>query len=153
MPTFQPQTADFKERVHSSFSAQQLLVGIGARLVRVEPGEVVIELPFRSDLTQQHGFVHAGIVTAIVDSACGYAALTLMRADAAVLTVEYKVNFIAPAAGNSFLATGRVIKPGKTITVCTGEVTAIKDGEAKTIAAMQATMMAVLNRPDVREPR
>ncbi len=153
MPSFQPETADFEARVHSSFGAQQLLVSIGARLVKVEPGEVVIELPFRADLTQQHGFVHAGIVTTIVDSACGYAAFTLMSADAAVLTVEYKVNFMAPAAGSSFLATGRVIKPGRTITVCAGEVTAVKDGEARAVAVMQATMMAVLNRPDVREPR
>lgn len=130
-----------------------MLVSIGARLVTVAPREVVIELPFRSDLTQQHGFVHAGIATTIVDTACGYAALTLMSADAAVLTVGYKVNFMAPAAGNSFRAPGRVIKPGKTITVCAGEVAAVKDGEARTVAVMQATMIAVRDRPNVREPR
>lgn len=153
MPSFEPKTSDFADRVRSSFVAQQLLVSIGARLASVEPGAVVIELPFRADLTQQHGFVHAGIVTTIVDSACGYAALTLMPADAAVLTVEYKVNFMAPAAGESFVATGRVIKPGKTLTVSAGEVTAVQEGEARVVAVMQATMMAVRDRPDVQEPR
>ena len=95
---------------------------IGASLARVEPGIVAIALPFRVDLTQQHGFLHAAVATAIVDSACGYAALSLMPENTAVLTVEYKVNFLAPASGDSFIATGRVIKHGETITVCAGDV-------------------------------
>ena len=95
------------------------LAGIGARLVRVEPGEVELDLPFRDDLTQQHGFLHAGIVTALVDSACGYAALSLMDAAAAVLSVEYKVNLLAPAKGDRMRAIGRVVKPGRTLLICT----------------------------------
>ncbi len=149
MPLFVPQTVDFEARVRSSFARQRLLATIGARLVTVEPGQVVIELPFRSDLTQQHGFLHAGVVTAIADTACGYAAFTLMPVDATVLTVEYKLNFLSPAVGERLLATGRVIRPGQTITVCTGDVIAIHKGEEKPVAAIQATLMAVRNRTEV----
>lgn len=119
---------------------------IGATLVTVAPGEVVIELPFREDLTQQHGFLHASIVTAIVDSACGYAAYTLMPSDGAVLTAEYKVNFLAPAAGRRFLAYGRVMKPGRTLTVTTGDVVAETDAGPKPVATMLATMMTASGR-------
>jgi uncharacterized protein (TIGR00369 family) len=122
---------------------------IGARLTRVTAGEVTIELPFRVDLTQQHGFLHAAVVTALVDTACGYAAYSLMPDDAAVLTVEYKVNFLAPAEGERIVATGRVIKAGQTITVCTGEVLAALDGQEKLVATMQATMMTVKGRTDL----
>ena len=146
MPQFMPQVAGFEQRVRTSFARQAFMTTIGARLVRVEPGIVVIALPFQADLTQQHGFLHAAIVTAIVDTACGYAALSLMPENAAVLTVEYKVNFLAPAAGESVIATGRVVKPGKTITVCTGEVNAVRDGQEKLIATMQATMMGLRDR-------
>ena len=122
---------------------------IGARLVRVEPGEVELELPFRDDLTQQHGFLHAGIVTTIVDSACGYAALSVMDTESAVLSVEYKVNLLAPAIGDRMRAVGRVVKSGRTLVVCTGEVIAVA-GEAESIVTMmQATMMAVRGRPDL----
>jgi uncharacterized protein (TIGR00369 family) len=94
-------------------------------------------------LTQQHGYIHAGIITSIVDSACGFAAYTLMPASSGVLTVEYKVNLLSPARGETFTAIGRVIKPGRTLTICNGEVLALEKGEQKLIAAMQATMMAV----------
>jgi uncharacterized protein (TIGR00369 family) len=114
---------------------------IGAGITRVSSGEVVIELTFREDLTQQHGFVHAGVITAIVDSACGYAALSLMPSDSGVLTVEYKANFLSPAKGEKFIATGRVIKPGRTLTVCSGEVVAVDGGNEKIVAIMLATMM------------
>src|SRR5262249_27704428 len=100
-----------------------------------------IELNYREDLTQQHGYLHAGVITTIVDSACGFAAYTLMPADSGVLTVEYKVNFTAPARGARFLASGRVVKPGRTLTVCAGEVLAIDGDEQKLIAMIQATMM------------
>jgi len=120
---------------------------IGARLVRVEPGEVELELPFREDLTQQHGFLHAGIVTTLVDSACGYAALSLMDAESAVLSVEYKVNLLAPAVGERMRAIGRVIKPGRTLLVCTGEVIAVAAGAESVVTVMQGTMMAVRGRP------
>lgn len=118
---------------------------LGARLERVIPGEVVIALTFRDDLTQQHGFLHAGAVTSVIDSACGYAALSLMEAGAAVLAVEFKVNLMAPAAGREFLATGRVVRAGRTLTVCAGELRSV--GERETvIAVMQGTMMAVRDR-------
>lgn len=119
---------------------------LGARLEHVTAGEVVIRLPFRDDLTQQHGFLHAGAVAAVVDSACGYAALTLMEPDAAVLSVEFKINLLAPAAGAEFLARGRVLRAGRTLTVCTGEVRAVRDSAETVVAVIQATMMAVRHR-------
>ncbi len=111
---------------------------IGARLVRVEPGEVELDLPFRK-LAQQHGFLHAGIVTTLVDSACGYAALSLMDRESrqAVLSVEYKVNLLAPAVGERMRAIGRVIKPGRTLIVCTGEVIAVAGGAESVVTAMR----------------
>ncbi len=123
---------------------------IGATLERVAPGEVVLALPFRADLTQQHGFLHAGIVTSVVDSACGYAALTLMEPGAAVLSVEFKVNLLAPARGTHFRAIGTVVRAGKTVTVVTGELRAFEradDGEGAVVAIMTGTMMAVRDRP------
>lgn len=120
---------------------------IGARLTKVAPGDVEIEIAFRDDLTQQHGFLHAGIVTAIVDTACGYAALSLMPAESAVLTIEYKVNFLVPARGERFIARGRVAKPGRTITVCAGDVFALGDGEERLVATMLATLMRLSDRP------
>ena len=124
---------------------------IGARMTKVSPGEVVIELAFRKDLTQQHGFVHAGVITAIVDSACGYAALSLMPADSGVLTVEYKANFVSPAKGTRFIATGRVVKPGRTLTVCSGDVLAVDRGTEKIVATMLATMMRLPEKEDLAE--
>ena len=107
-------------------------------------------LPFREELTQQHGFVHAGIITAVVDSACGYAALSLTPTPGGVLTVEFKVNLLNPAVGRRFLARGQVVKPGRTIMVCTGEVVAERsDGTQQTVALMQATMMVVRDRTAV----
>jgi uncharacterized protein (TIGR00369 family) len=116
---------------------------IGARLTRVAPGEVEIEAPFGPDLTQQHGYLHAGVVTALVDSACGYAALTMLPAAVEVLSVEYKVNFLAPAQGERFVARGRVERSGQRISVCSGEVVAITGSEEKKVAVMLATMIAV----------
>jgi uncharacterized protein (TIGR00369 family) len=145
---FTPADGAYQERVRVSFARQRVMSTIGAQLVSVAPGEVVIELPFREDLTQQHGYLHAAIVTAIVDSACGYAASTLMSADAEVLTVEYKVNFLAPAAGRTFRATGRVTKAGRTLTVTTGDVVADPE-TGPAIATMLATMMTVRGRAGV----
>ncbi len=146
MPPFEPQDPDFEARVRASFARQQVMVTIGATITRVAPGEVEIQLPFHQDLTQQNGFLHAGIVTTIVDSACGYAAFSLMPTGVNVLTVEYKVNLLAPALGALFTARGRVIKPGRTITVCAGDVVALRDGSERLVATMQATMMAVHDR-------
>ena len=131
-----------EKRVKDSFARQTVMATIGASITRVEQGEVIIELPFRSDLTQQHGFLHAGVVTMIVDTARGYAALTMMmHASAAVLTTEYKINFLSPAEGEKLIARGRVLKPSRALTVCYGEVHAKKDGKEKLIATMLATMM------------
>lgn len=147
--SFTPLTPDFERRVQSSFSAQPFMNLIGAELVKIIPGEVEIKLPFRSNLTQQHGFMHAGIMATIADNACGYAAFSLMPADASVLSIEFKVNLLSPAKGDSFLARGKVIKPGRTITVCSGEVFAISEGEPKLVATMAATMMTLQGRPGV----
>ncbi len=123
-----------------------MMTVLGASLERVAPGEVDIRLPFRADLTQQHGFLHAGVTTTIADSACGYAALSLMPPGTAVLTVEFKVNLMAPAAGQLFVARGRVLKAGRTLTTCSGDVFAVDGGEEKHILAMLGTIMTVQNR-------
>jgi uncharacterized protein (TIGR00369 family) len=148
-PAFQPQDPDFAERVRASFARQPFMATLGARLARVAAGEVDIELPFRGELTQQHGFMHAGVVTAIADTACGYAAYTLMPADAGVLSVEFKINLVAPAAGDTMIARGRVTRPGRTLTVCAGEVWAATGGEETLVAALLGTMMAVRGRPGI----
>jgi uncharacterized protein (TIGR00369 family) len=123
---------------------------LGATLVRVAPGAVVIELPFRADLTQQHGFLHAGIVTTVMDSACGYAAMSLMEPGAAVLSVEFKVNLLAPALGDLFRASGNVVRAGRNLTVVSGELRALEGaGEGRLVAMMTGTMMAVRDRPDL----
>jgi uncharacterized protein (TIGR00369 family) len=146
---FEPRDPSYEARVRASFARQRAMHTIGARLVRVEPGEVEVDLPFREDLTQQHGFLHAGIVTTLVDSACGYAALSLMDRESAVLSVEYKVNLLAPAVGQLMRAVGRVIKPGRTLLVCSGEVIAIAGDTETVVTLMQATMMAVRGRPEL----
>src|SRR5688500_13704856 len=136
---FEPRDPDVEARVRASFARQRALHTLGASIVRVEAGEVELELLFRDDLTQQHGFLHAGIVTTLVDSACGYAALSLMDTESAVLSVEYKVNLLAPAVGERMRAIGRVIKTGRTLVVCTGEVIAVSGASESTVTVMQAT--------------
>jgi len=140
-PGWTPQDPAFAARVRESFARQSFMATLGAELTRVAPGEVDITLPFRADLTQQNGFLHAGVVTAIVDSACGYAAFTLMPAGVGVLSVEFKVNLLAPAVGERMIARGRVLRAGRTLTVCSGEVAAVSGGEEKPVAAMLATLM------------
>jgi len=147
--TFAAADPGFEGRVRKSFSRLALMRTIGARLVKVAPGEVDVDMPFRDDLTQQHGFVAAGIVTAIVDTACGYAAMSLMPAGATVLTVEYKVNFISSARGDRLIARGRVVKPGRALTICAGEVYSQSNVAQKAVATMLGTMMAVQDRPEV----
>ena len=121
---------------------------LGARLLQVAPGEVVLHLPWRAELGQQHGVLHAGVVASIADSACGYAALSLMPAGAGVMSVEFKVNLLAPGRGTHFTAVGRVRKAGRTLTVCEGSVRAHDGDTAREIAAMMATMIRVEGRPD-----
>jgi uncharacterized protein (TIGR00369 family) len=133
-----------EQRVRESFARQQAMVTIGASLRSVRAGAVEIELPFDQRLTQQHGFIHAGVTAMIVDTACGFAALSLMPADAAVLTTEFKMNLLAPAQGTRFLARGRVVRPGKKLMVCLGEVFAETDGKPdKQVALMTASMMVI----------
>ena len=150
MSDFTPRDPGFAERVRDSFARQAAMSTIGASLERVEAGEVAIALPFDARFTQQHGFLHAGIVTTVVDSACGYAALSLMEPGAAVLSVEFKVNLLAPARGTRFRATGRVVRAGRTVTVVTGELHAYEDASASAegalVAIMTGTMMAVRDR-------
>jgi uncharacterized protein (TIGR00369 family) len=143
MTTCTPTDPGYEARVRESFSRLSLMRTIGARLLKVTPGEVEIDMPVRDDLTQQHGYVAAAIVTAIADTACGYAAMSLMPAGAGVLTVEYKVNFIAPARGERLLAHGRVVKAGRALTICAGEVQALSDAAPKAVATMLGTMTAI----------
>jgi uncharacterized protein (TIGR00369 family) len=150
MPDFKPETTDFAERVAASISKQAVLGTMGVRLTSVEPGEVMMTMPYDNKFTQQHGFIHAGVTTTVLDSACGYAAYSLMPAGAGVLTVELKTNLLAPAAGDSFEFEGRVIKPGRTLTFCEGRAFAVKAGDRKMIATLAATMMTVIGRDDVR---
>ena len=144
------ESLDFVHRVKQSFAKQGAMFTIGAELSLVEPGVVDICLDWAPGLTQQHGFLHAGMVSTALDSACGYAGLTLMPADAAVLTIEFKINLLAPAKGQRFRMEGRVIKPGRTITVSEGKAFAIDQGKEKLIATMGCTLMCVQNREGIQ---
>jgi uncharacterized protein (TIGR00369 family) len=147
MPTpLEPLDPAFDARVRESYARQRMLHTMGATLERVAPGEVDIRLPFRPELSQQHGFFHAGAITTVVDTACGYAALTLMPPGAAVLSVEFKVNLLAPGKGEAVVARARVVKAGRTLTVVTGDVFAQSRGEERLVATMTATMMTLLDR-------
>ena len=146
MATPQPDP-DYEERVRASFARQQVMATLGAELTSVTPGIVEIELPFSDALTQQHGFLHAGIISTVLDSACGYAAYSMMPAGAAVLTIEFKINLLAPGRGERFLFRGSVTKPGRTIIVADGQAYAYSaEGEAKLVATMTGTMMTIMGR-------
>lgn len=145
----EPQDPDFALRVRSSFDRQAAMKTIGASLGVIEPGRVTIELAHSPALTQQHGFLHAGMIATALDSACGYAAFTLMPHDAAVLTIEYKINLLAPGKGQRFRMEGVVVKPGRTITVVDGRAWAIDDGTEKLIATMTATEMTLFGREGI----
>ena len=137
------------DRIRASFERQGLMRTLGATLDHVGPGEVRIALRPTPAVSQQHGFVHAGAVSAIADSAAGYAALTLMPADAGVLTVEFKINLLAPAVGDRLVATGRVVKAGRTLTLAQAEVAAERDGGSRLVAHLTATLMAVEDRDGI----
>ena len=145
---FSASDPEYEQRVRDSFSRQGVMTLIGASLTRVEAGAVDITIRHRADLTQQHGFLHAGIVGTIIDSAGGYAGYTLFPADSSVLTVEYKLNLIAPADGESFVAEGRVIKPGRTLCITQGEVYALKGNARSLCALMQQTLIVMQGRSD-----
>ncbi|MCP4332703.1 MAG: PaaI family thioesterase [Gammaproteobacteria bacterium] len=140
---FEPRDPQFKARVTQSFNEQQVMQTIQAALLTVEPGVVEIEIPYQPELTQQDGFIHAGISSTIMDSACGYAAFTLMPAEARVLTIEFKVNLLAPAAGIRFRALGKVRKAGRSVFVAESELWANADGSDRLVASMTGTLMAI----------
>jgi uncharacterized protein (TIGR00369 family) len=147
---FEPQDRDYEQRVRASFERQAAMRTIGARLTELAPGRAVVELPYAQALTQQHGFLHAGMIATALDSACGYAASTLMPSDAGILTIEYKINLLAPGRGELFRMEGVVVKPGRTITVVEGRAWAIDQGKQKLIATMTATEMTIVGRGGVQ---
>jgi uncharacterized protein (TIGR00369 family) len=147
---FEPRNPDFEARVRESFARQAAMRTLGATLAMVKPGQVEITLPWAEPLTQQHGFLHAGMVATALDSACGYAGFSLMASDAAVLTIEFKINLLAPAQGEHFRMVGTVIKPGRTVTVCEGRAYAIAGGQEKLVATMGCTLMAVVGRDNIQ---
>lgn len=134
---------DIQQRIAASFEAQGLMKTFGARLLSVTDGEVQIELPFSEALTQQNGFLHAGVVSSLVDNACGYAALTRVGEGRDVVSAEFKVNFMRPAIGERFVAIGRAVSSGRQVSVCQGELRAFQGDQCKVIALMQATIMSV----------
>jgi uncharacterized protein (TIGR00369 family) len=145
---FEPRNPDFAARVRESFARQKAMALIGARLGAIRPGEVEIELGYRDDLTQQHGFIHGGIVGMIADNACGYAAFSLLPAEDSVVTVEYKLNLLAPAEGTRFISRGRVLRAGRTLVIAEARVAALRDGREVEVAAALATLMALQGRAD-----
>jgi uncharacterized protein (TIGR00369 family) len=148
--SFQSKDANFADRVRASFARQRVMQTLGITIGRLEPGAIELAMLHRPEYTQQHGFIHAGIVTTALDSACGYAAFSLMPADAAVLTVEFKTNLLAPAKGDRFLFRARVVKPGRTLTVCDAQAFALEGGaDERLVATMTGTLMALFERPNV----
>ena len=143
MPQFQPRDPNYAQRVRASFGLQHAMSLIGAEMVLVEPGYVEIHLPHKPEITQQHGFIHGGVVGMIADSAAGYAANTLTPSDASVLTVEYKMNLVAPADGQRLVARGEVVRPGRTLIVTRADVYAIRDEQWTLCAIMQQTIMVM----------
>jgi uncharacterized protein (TIGR00369 family) len=148
--TFTPSNADFERMVRESFAKQGFMGHLGAEIAQVRPGYCKIHLPRRPDLLQQHGFIHTGALSAIVDTAGGYAAFSLFDPGDGVLTVEFKINCMAPADGEKVIARGEVVRPGRTLTVTKGEVVAVKSGRETVCALMQQTMMRVTGRADVK---
>jgi uncharacterized protein (TIGR00369 family) len=146
--TFIPVDAGYESRVRGSFARQGAMKLIGAELKEVAPGYCAIALAPRPEIAQQHGYVHAGVVTTIVDSAGGYAGFTLFPADSSVLTVEFKINLLAPAEGDRLIAEGFVVKPGRTLVITRGEVHAERGGARTLVALMQQTLIVLHGKPD-----
>jgi uncharacterized protein (TIGR00369 family) len=147
--SFTPLDPDFRKRVRDSFALQHFMKTLGATLESIDAGFVEIHLPISLAVAQQHGFVHAGAVASIADSACGYAAFTLMPADAGVLAVEFKINLMAPAKGETLIARGRVVRAGRTLSVCQADVVAVSNGSEKTVAILTSTVMTVQGREGI----
>jgi len=147
-PLFEAPNPDFAARVQASFARQRIMALLGAALERIEPGECEIRLPFKNDLCQQHGFFHGGVIGTIADSAGGYAGFSLMAQDSSVLTVEYKLNLLAPADGDCLIARGQVIRPGRTLVVTRADVAVVKDGRETLCATLLQTLMTMHGRKD-----
>jgi uncharacterized protein (TIGR00369 family) len=147
-PVFQPVDPDYARRVQGSFDRQGLMLTLGARLAELKPGLAEIRVPYRHELTQQHGYFHAGVSGAIADSACGYAAYSLMPQDSSVLTVEYKLNLLTPAEGEELIARARVVRSGRTLKICAADIYTRKDGAEIHCATMLATMMCLTGKSD-----
>jgi uncharacterized protein (TIGR00369 family) len=145
---YEPKNPEYAQRVQASFERQGAMALLGARLARVAPGECDIELPFKPELTQQHGYFHGGIIGTIADSAGGYAAFSLMPADSSVLTVEFKMNLLAPGDGDLLIARGRVVKAGRTLVVTQIDVFVSKSGRETLCATLLETLMTMHGRPD-----
>lgn len=143
MPTFEPLDPDFEARVRASFARQAFMRTLGVEILHLAPGEVDLGLTYRPDLTQQHGYFHAGATATIADSAAGYAALTLYPKGTGVLTTEFKINLLRPAQGNRLVARGRVIKPGRTLTVCQSDVYGQHDGREAHVATLLLSMICL----------
>jgi uncharacterized protein (TIGR00369 family) len=149
---FQPKDPNFEGRVRASFARQSVMQTLGIDITRLEPGEIELTMPHDAAYTQQHGFMHAGIIATALDSACGYAAFSLMPPDAAVLTVEFKTNLLAPAKGQRFAFRARVVKPGRTLTVCDAQALAFDgDSQERLIATMTGTLMALFERQGITQ--
>jgi len=146
---FEPNYDGYRQKVIESFNRQDIMKTVNASILGIRPGVLELGFPYQSNLTQQHGFIHAGIVATVLDSACGYAALSLMPEHAAVLTIEFKLNLLSPATGERFRAVGRVKKPGRNITVAEGELFSDAEGGQKLIAVMVGTLMSVYNRDGI----
>jgi uncharacterized protein (TIGR00369 family) len=149
MPLFEPKNPDFRAVATATFDGQAAMRTLGIAVARLEPGEVDLSMPYRGDLTQQNGFVHAGVITAGLDTACGIAAFTLMPSGSDILTVEFKTNLLAPASGERFFFRALVIKPGRTLTVCEAKAYAETGGTERLIATMTGTLMALPRRDEV----
>ncbi len=147
-PNFKSFDPDFKNKITESFRRQGFMVLLGATLTDVAPGFCEIQVPFKANLTQQHGYFHAGVIGTLADNAGGYAAFTLMPPEASILTVEYKLNLLAPGDGERLLSRARVLKPGRTLTVCGSEVFVIKEGAQTLCATALMTLMAMHGKPD-----
>ena len=149
MPKFEPRDPDFDTRVRDSFNRQNVMRTMGITIAELAPGRIVLEMAHDDALTQQHGFLHAGIVSTALDSACGYAGFSLMPPEAAVLTAEFKINLLNPADGERFRFVAEVVKPGRTLTVCEARAYAMKGEDEKLVATMTATLMAMVGRTGV----
>jgi len=146
VPRFEPKNPNYRAVATATFAAQQAMRTLGISIARLEPGEVDLEMAYLADFTQQNGFVHAGIITAGLDNACGIAAFTLMPAGADILTVEFKTNLLAPAKGKRFFFRATVVKPGRTLTFCEARAFAERDGRETLVASMTGTLMAMIPR-------